>query len=108
MIISRFMCQKYLFGGEHCVEQCVECKPEEKKMSVSNEEKEPMYFVWEKTTRGMGAFCQPAMYRGMPKTGTGDKADKDRFVFVKKIEGDDIGKEFVTLINENPCPPKSV
>lgn len=77
-------------------------------MSV-NEEKTDMWFVWEKTTRGgLGVHYQPALYRGMPQTGTGQQKDDERFVFKKKIEGDDVGKEFVTLINENPCPVKPV
>lgn len=108
--ISRFMCQNYLFNNDpiaatHCEIQCEACKPESKVMK-ENEEKEPMWFVWEAVQRGTGLFYQPALYRGMPQTGTGEKADNARFVFKKKIEGDDISKEFVTLINENPCPVK--
>lgn len=78
-------------------------------MSTDNEEKEELWFVWEKTTRGgLAVQYQPALYRGMPKTGMGSGADTSRFVFRKKIEGDDIGKEFITLINQYPCPPKPV
>lgn len=72
-----------------------------------NEEKEDIYFVWEKTTRGgMVVYYQPSVYRGLPKTGVGTHADNAKFLHKEKITEEEAKEPMITLINRYPCPPK--
>lgn len=72
-----------------------------------NEEKEDVYFVWEKTTRGgMVLHYQAAIYRGMPKTGMGATHDNEKFLRKEKITEEEAKEPMITLINRYPCPPK--
>lgn len=65
-----------------------------------NEEKEKMWFVWEMSNTA--GRLQPALYRGMPKTGMGTTADDERFKF--KIELDAQEAKIDDLVKLYPCP----
>lgn len=71
-----------------------------------NEEKGDMWFVWEKTTIGMGVRYKAARYRELPKTGMGVDADNERFKFKIKLEGKEADPKLplITLINKYACP----
>lgn len=105
MIISRFYCRLYLFEGcVHCDVPCLECDPPKETKTV-NEKREPIYFVWEKVARGIGAAYQAAKYRGMPKTGKGDQADKTRFLYCEPLSYEEASWTTRALIEKYPCPP---
>lgn len=66
-----------------------------------NEEKEPKWFVWERTSRGV---CQPAIYRGMPIDGSGKTSDTERYVFKKKLDAEENYASIDELKVKYPCP----
>jgi hypothetical protein len=78
----------------------------QQKVVSMNEEKQPLYFVWERMTVGIGLRYQAARYRELPKTGMGVDADSERFKVCVKLEGDeaDINYPMISLINKYPCP----
>ena len=65
-----------------------------------NEEKEPRFFVWERSLRGLA----PAIYRGMPRTVSGDAADKDRFVQINPLKPDEMDMNIDELKERYPAP----
>lgn len=70
-----------------------------------NEEKEELWFVWEKVSRGgMVSNKQPAIYRGMPQTGSEMAADNDRFVFKHKVLAFEQDWNLAQFIKRYPCP----
>ena len=74
-------------------------------MSTMNEEKVPLWFVWERATRGgMIANLQPALYRGMPRTGAGQIADDARFVFKHELLPEEQTWNLDQLTEKYPCP----
>jgi len=77
----------------------------QQKVVSMNEEKEPLWFVWEKVTRG-GFICntQPSIYRGMPTTGTGDEKDRLRFVFKHQVLPSEQGWNLNQFIAAYPKP----
>lgn len=72
---------------------------------MKNEQKEKKYFVWERTTRGgMAATKQPAVYRGLPMTGMGTKADSERFVFIHEVLPEEDDWVIIEFCKKYPCP----
>lgn len=70
-----------------------------------NEEKTPVYFVWERRHSENKQFAYgAAKYRGFPQTGAGDEKDKKRYAFIQKLKPEEEEEAMVTLINRYPCP----
>lgn len=75
-------------------------------MSI-NEEKKPMFFVWEKRQGEVrGITYSAARYREMPMTGTGQKRDAERYVLVRELKPEEETDDLNVLITRYPCPIK--
>jgi hypothetical protein len=70
-----------------------------------NEEKDPKWFVWERTSHGV---YNAAIYRGMPIDGSGKTPETERFAFKKKLEADEQQLSLDELKAKYSCPEGAV
>jgi hypothetical protein len=70
-----------------------------------NEEKDPKWFVWERSSHGV---CGPAVYRGLPTSGTGLASHDHRFAFKVQLPPEDQNLSLDDLKAKYPCPEGEV
>jgi hypothetical protein len=74
-----------------------------------NEQKKPMYFVWERRQGEIkGTTYSAAKYRTMPMTGSGMEADAKRFVLRQPLTKEEENLTLNELIAKYPRPPETV